>query len=152
MSLKLTETKTQCLKINRNETFRKNRNHFGQISVSNTSTRLQLSAVIQTTRTGTAMCKLVETWIFLLPWKCINFHAKYTGYDNVWTIWFHQTKRVCTEAAAEHYICSLFKRSLSWNVSTVTTHCCITIFQGGKKQFALNMVSDLGLHLKLVTF
>ena len=49
MSLKLTETKTQCLKINRNETFRKNRNHFSQISVSNTSTRLQLSAVIQTT-------------------------------------------------------------------------------------------------------
>ena len=61
MSLKLTETKTQCLKINRNETFRKNRNRFGQISVSNTATRLQLSAVIQTTRTGTTVCKLVET-------------------------------------------------------------------------------------------
>ena len=49
MTLKPTETKTQCLKINRNEIFRKNRNCFGQISVSNTSTRLQLSAVIQTT-------------------------------------------------------------------------------------------------------
>jgi len=30
-------------------------------------------------------------------------------------------KRVCTEAAAEHYICSLFKRSMSWNISTVTS-------------------------------
>ena len=30
-------------------------------------------------------------------------------------------KRVCTEAAAEHYICSLFKRSVSWNISTVTS-------------------------------
>ena len=69
-----------------------------------------------------------------------------------WTIWFHQTKRICTEAAAKHYICLLFKRSESWNISTVTTHCCITIFQGRKKQFTLNLVSDLGLHLKLVTF
>ena len=33
----------------------------GQKSVSNTSTRLQLSAVIQTNRTGITVCKLVET-------------------------------------------------------------------------------------------
>jgi len=39
------ETNTQCQKINRNEIFRDNRNGFGQISVWNTSTRLQLSAV-----------------------------------------------------------------------------------------------------------
>jgi len=61
MTLKPTETKTQCLKINRNKIFRKILNRFGQISVSNTSTRLQLSAVIQTARTGTTVCKLVET-------------------------------------------------------------------------------------------
>jgi len=29
------------------------------------------------------------------------------------------------------------KRSVPWNISTVTTHCCRTIFQGAKKQFTL---------------
>jgi len=76
-------------KINRNERFRKKRAGFCQISVSNTSCRLQLSAVIQTTRTGTTLCKLVETWIFLLPRKCTNIYAKHTACDNVRTVWFH---------------------------------------------------------------
>jgi len=53
MILKLTETKTQST----DEIFRNKQNGFGQISVSHTSTRLQLSAVIQTTRTVTTLCK-----------------------------------------------------------------------------------------------
>ena len=33
------------------------------------------------------------------------------------------------------------KRSVSWNISTVTTHCCRTILQGAKKKFTLNMLA-----------
>jgi len=46
-----------------------------------------------------------------------------------------------TKLLTNIYIHSLFKRSVSWNISTITTHCCRTIFQGAKKQFTLNMLA-----------
>jgi len=47
MTLKPTETKTQCLK-NKPKTQQNKQNGFCQISLSNTSAHQQLSAVIQT--------------------------------------------------------------------------------------------------------
>jgi len=71
MTLKPTGTKTQWLKINRSKIFRKNRNGFCQNSVSNTSARLQLSAVILTIRNWHHIVQTRGTWIFLLLWKCM---------------------------------------------------------------------------------
>jgi len=157
MTLKPTEKKRKhnVYKINQNEIFRKNRNGSGKISfcsVSNTSTRLQLSVVIQTTRTGTTLCKLMETWIFLLPWKRINFYAKRAACDNVRTVWFHQTKRVCNEAADQHYIHSLLQ-AFSFLKYFHSNHSLLQNYISGRKEAVhIKYVSGLGLRVKLDTF
>ena len=152
MTLKPTETKTQCLKNQPKWKLRKNRNRFGQISVSSTSTRLQLSAVIQTTRTGTTVCKLVETWVFLLPWKCINFHAKHTG------LWQCMNNMVPSNETRLYWSCCRTLHLLTVQAFSVLKyfHSNYSLLQnyisGRKEAVHIKYVSDLGLRLKLGTF
>ena len=151
MTLKPTETKTQWLKNQPKQNISEKPNRFLANFRSNTSARLQLSAVILTIRNwhhivqtsgNLNFSSTLEMHVFRQNTQLVAVYKRYGSVQRYLETprhpWFHQTfvMKLLTNIAFTH--CSSV---LSWNISLVNTRCCRTIVQGAKKQFTLNMLA-----------